>query len=195
MKIIGISGGIGSGKSVVCKIFATLGVPVYNADDRAKWLLNNDASLKSSIIQLLGNESYTEQGLYNRVWVAAQVFNNFALLQKLNAIVHPAVYEDTEAWAKQHSDKPYIIKEAALFKRAGEGNNLDFLVVVQAPESLRIERIKKRDPQRSEQEIKDIMARQFSDEERIKQADYIIQNNDSQLLIPQVLKLHRLFFG
>ena len=193
MKIIGISGGIGSGKSVVCKIFATLGVPVYNADDRAKWLLNNDASLKSSIIQLLGDESYTSQGLYNRAWVAAQVFNNPALLQKLNAIVHPAVYEDTEAWAKQHSDKSYIIKEAALFKRAGEGNNLDFLVMVNAPEALRIERTKKRDPQRSEQEIRDIIARQFSDEERIKYADYIIQNDDSQLLIPQVLELHRLF--
>lgn len=195
MKIIGVSGGIGSGKSMVCKIFATLGIPIYVADDRAKWLLNNDELLKNKVIKLLGIESYTPEGMYDRTWVAAQVFNNPTLLQALNAIVHPRVYEDTEEWAKQNANKPYVIKEAALFKKAGEGNNLDFLVVVTAPIELRVARVKQRDPQRSEQEINDIIARQMPDDKRLENADFVILNDEAHLLIPQVLSLHQQFLN
>jgi dephospho-CoA kinase len=190
---IGITGGIGSGKSIVCRIFSALGVPVYSADDRAKWLLNHDLSLKSAVTQLLGSEAYLPNGIYNRAWVASQVFQNPPLLQKLNAIVHPRVGEDTQKWVEQNTNAPYLIKEAAIMAKAGQNNALAQVIVVHAPADLRVARVLQRDPQRSEKEVRDIIARQISDEERHKIADFIINNDESQLLIPQVWKLHLLF--
>jgi dephospho-CoA kinase len=190
---IGITGGIGSGKSIVCRIFSALGVPVYSADDRAKWLLNHDLSLKSAVTQLLGSEAYLPNGIYNRAWVASQVFQNPPLLQKLNAIVHPRVGEDTQEWVEQNTNAPYLIKEAAIMAKAGQNNALAQVIVVHAPAALRVARVLKRDPQRSEKEVRDIIARQISDEERHKIADFVINNDESQLLIPQVWGLHQLF--
>lgn len=190
---IGVTGGIGSGKSIVCRIFSALGVPVYSADDRAKWLLNHDLSLKSAVTQLLGSEAYLPNGIYNRAWVASQVFQNPPLLQKLNAIVHPRVGEDTQEWVEQNSNAPYVIKEAAIMAKAGQNNDLDKVIVVDATVDLRVARVMQRDPQRSEKDIRDIIARQISDEERHKIADFVIYNDESQLLIPQVWKLHLLF--
>jgi dephospho-CoA kinase len=192
--LIGVTGGIGSGKSTVCRIFEALGIPVYYADERAKWLVDHDPILKADVTRLLGPEAYDQNGHYNRSWVAAQVFGKAELLLQLNALIHPRVYADTELWTQNYPDKPYVIKEAALLRPVGEdGNKLDKLIVVQSPLELRIHRVHKRDPFRSEREIKNIISRQISDEERVEMADYVIYNNETQLLIPQVLRLHETF--
>lgn len=194
--LIGVTGGIGSGKSLVCRIFEAFGIPVYYADERAKWLVDNDAILKADVTRLLGPEAYDPIGRYNRSWVAAQVFGKPELLLELNALIHPRVYADTALWTNGYPSKPYVVKEAALLRTAGEdGNNLDKLIVVQSPLELRMQRIKKRDPHRNEQEIQNIISRQMGDEERLKMADYVIYNNETQLLIPQVVQLHKLFSG
>jgi len=190
---IGVTGGIGSGKSIVCKLFSCLGIPVYDADSRAKWLTSHDVGIRRAVINLLGPQSYSENGEYNRSFVSAQVFNNPGLLKKLNGIIHPAVGTDTDAWTKLHDDAPYVIKEAAIMNRAGDHNNLDFVIVVKASMELRFRRIKNRDAHRSEDEIRAIIARQISDEERDAIADFSIDNNENAALIPQVLQLHRLF--
>ncbi|WP_435356449.1 dephospho-CoA kinase [Emticicia sp. SJ17W-69] len=194
-RIIGISGGIGSGKSIICKIFEVLGVPVYYADERAKWLTNNDLQLRKEIKELLGREAYDSNGQYNRKWVASQVFENPALLKILNSLIHPRVYEDTKQWLQQNQDKAYVLREAALTNAAGNGNDLSKLIVVSSPMDLRIARIKKRDPQRNEAEIRAIIARQKTEEEFQKIADYQIINNEKELLIPQILSLHKIFQG
>ncbi|MGV3559406.1 dephospho-CoA kinase [Larkinella arboricola] len=192
--LIGVTGGIGSGKSTVCRIFEAFGIPVYYADERAKWLVDHDAILKADVTRLLGPEAYDPIGRYNRTWVAAQVFGKPELLLQLNALIHPRVYADTAHWATEHAHKPYVVKEAALLRTAGEdGNNLDKLIVVQSPLELRIQRIKKRDPHRTEEEIQNIISRQISDEERIQMADYVVYNDETQLLVPQVVHLHKLF--
>ena len=186
---IGVTGGIGSGKSIVCQVFRAMGIPIYEADERAKWLTEHDPILKADIIRVLGRNAY-ELGHYNRAWVASQVFANPELLNQLNAVIHPRVLSDTETWVRQQIGKPYVIKEAALMKAAGDGNSLDKVIVVQAPIDLRIERIRKRDPHRSEVEILNIINRQISDDERLRIADYVLENDESQLLLPQVVRLH-----
>jgi dephospho-CoA kinase len=191
-KIIGITGGIGSGKSLVCKIFSTMNIPIYDADSRAKCLINNDLSLKKSVKNLLGDNAYTPTGEYNRAWVASQVFNNPELLKQLNAIVHPRVREDSQTWVNQNSKAPFLLYEAALMKAAGYGNMFEKVIVVNAPINLRIKRIQARD-KRTEQEIRDIIARQISDEERSKIADFVIENDDKQSVLKQVLGLYEFF--
>lgn len=191
-KVIGITGGIGTGKSIICRIFEILGVPVYYADERAKWLTNNDLQLRKEIKELFGKQAYDENGLYNRKWIASQVFQNPQALQMLNMLIHPRVFEDTEKWLTLHKNQPYILREAALTNAAGKGNDLDKLIVVSSPLSLRIERIKKRDPHRTDDEIKAIIERQRTEEEFSQIADYQIINNETQLIIPQVLAIHQL---
>lgn len=190
---IGVTGGIGSGKSIVCRLFSCLDIPVYDADTRAKWLTNHDPAIREAIITLLGAESYTASGEYNRAFVSSLVFQNADLLKELNGIIHPAVMKDTEVWMEKNSAFPYLIKEAAIMNKAGEHNNLDYVVVVQAPVALRLSRIKGRDKNRSEEEIKAIIKRQISDEERDQIADFTINNDENAALIPQVLQLHKLF--
>lgn len=189
-KIIGITGGIGSGKSVVCKIFSTINIPIYDADSRAKYLINTNLSLNKSIKNLLGNNAYTPMGNYNREWVASQVFKNPDLLKKLNSLVHPCVHEDTHDWVEKYPNYPILLYEAALMKAAGDGNIFDKVIVVNSPIHLRIKRIQARD-NRSEQEINNIIKRQISDEQRFKLADYIIENNDEQPLLEQVLRIYK----
>ena len=193
-KIIGITGGIGSGKSLICKIFSTMNIPIYDADSRAKYLINNDLSLKNSIKNLLGENAYLPTGIYNRKWVASQVFNNPDLLKQLNSLVHPCVHKDSHDWVKKYSKSPFLIYEAALMKAAGDNNMFDKVIVVNAPINLRIQRIQVRD-KRSEQEIKDIIARQISDEERLKIADYVIENDDKESVLEQVLELYEILVG
>ncbi len=198
---IGVTGGIGSGKSVVCRVFAALGAPVYEADARAKWLTDHDPLLRADIISLLGPEAYTaplpdgEPGRYNRAWVAARVFSDPLLLARLNALIHPRVLADTDRWVNQHTGVPYVIKEAALMRAAGDQNSLNKVIVVTAPVALRIARIRQRDPQRSEAAIRDIMARQISDDERLRLADYVVQNDETKLIVPQVVRLHEAFLA
>jgi dephospho-CoA kinase len=190
-KIIGITGGIGSGKSLICKIFASFGIPTYEADTRAKLLTTQDPILKEKITQLLGPEAYTPTGEYNRAWIATQVFSNVDLLKKLNEIIHPAVRQDAEKWVSVNSNAPFLLYEAALMKGAGDGNFFQKVIVVNAPIELRIKRVKLRDG-RSEQAIRDIIARQISDEERNKFADFIVENDEKTPVIPQVLALFEL---
>ncbi|MBO0930479.1 dephospho-CoA kinase [Fibrella aquatilis] len=193
MKKIGITGGIGSGKSTVCQVFRALGVPVYEADERAKWLTMHDPILRADILRLLGPQAYDAAGQYNRTFVAAQVFTDPALLRQLNALIHPRVQADTLRWVEQYSHLPYVIKEAALMNAAGDGNDLDAVVVVIAPLDLRIQRIRRRDPQRTDAEIKAIISRQITDEVRRALADELLINDETQLLVPQILRLDRAF--
>ena len=188
-KIIGITGGIGSGKSLICRIFSTMNIPIYEADSRAKYLINQDIPLKNSIKNLLGDNAYTPTDEYNRSWVASQIFNNPDLLKQLNSLVHPCVHKDSHNWVKKYSKFPFLLYEAALMRAAGDNNMFDKVVVVSAPIDLRIKRIQTRD-KRSEQEIKAIIAQQITDEERLKIADYIIENDDKKSVLNQVLGLY-----
>ncbi len=191
MKQIGITGGIGSGKTLVTRIFKCLGIPVYDADSRAKWLTNNDPSIIEGVKSLLGKQSYVN-GELDRSRVASMVFSNPDLLEKLNGIIHPAVGRDYKKWAfEQHA--PYVIKEAALLFESGSYLQLDAVIHVSAPVDLRIKRTLARDRQRSREEVEAIIARQMSDANRNSKSDYEIVNDGNTLVIPQVLKLHNDF--
>ncbi len=191
MKQIGITGGIGSGKTLVTRIFKCLGIPVYDADSRAKWLTNNDPSIIEGVKSLLGKQSYVN-GELDRSRVASMVFSNPDLLEKLNGIIHPAVGRDYKKWAfEQHA--PYVIKEAALLFESGSYLQLDAVIHVSAPVDLRIKRTLARDRQRSREEVEAIIARQMSDADRNSKSDYEIVNDGNTLVIPQVLKLHNDF--
>ncbi len=188
---IGVTGGIGSGKSLVCKIFSTLGVAIYDADSRAKWLTNNDKSIRDSVIEHFGKEAYTSVGL-NRDYIAQKVFNNADQLQLLNSIIHPAVGTDYTQWASEQSSA-YIIKEAALMFESGSYKMLDKIINVAAPIELRIARVLKRDSFRTKDEVLAIINKQLSDKERSKRSDYEIVNDEQEMLLPQVIKLHNEF--
>lgn len=185
---VGITGGIGSGKSLISNIFKHLDVSVYQADERAKDLMHS--KLRNEIISIFGESSFIGSQL-NRDYMAQKVFNNKEQLNKLNAIVHPAVGIDFEQWVHTKSREEYVLKEAALLIEAGSYKQLDFLIVVTSPESIRISRILKRDPFRSEEEIKAIMVNQLSDSDRKKCADYVIENNESTSLIEQVMEIDK----
>ena len=185
---VGITGGIGSGKSTVCKVFDTLSIPVFNADDAAKELMNEDEALKKNIQSTFGNEIYKE-GKLDRARLAQIVFNDKTKLEMLNSFVHPATLKYFSEWINQYTDKPYILHEAAILFEAGVANRMDKVITVSAPEKLRIERIMKRDNV-TEEAVRARMKNQWSEEERNKRADYIIYNDESQLVIPQVMKIH-----
>ncbi len=189
---IGITGGIGSGKSIVTRIFSILGVPVYDADSRAKELMRSDKKLKEDIIDTFGSDSYTGDGEVNRKYLST-LFSDPEKLDKLNRLVHPAVGKDFEAWVNGFSDVPCIVKEAALMFESGSYRLLDKVVVVYAPDSLRIDRVKSRDPFRSIEQIKDIIDRQMPEKEKLLKADYVIRNDEKHMLITQVLDLHAAF--
>ena len=185
---VGITGGIGAGKSIISKIFKLLGIPVYDADSRAKWLMNHESGLKKEIINLFGAEAYTSEGL-NRTFIAKQTFNNQSKLEQLNALVHPAVGKDYVDWEKEQKS-PYTLKEAALLFEAGSFKDLDLIIVVSAPEELRIERVLKRDTHRTREDIKAIISKQWPQREKEEKANFVIENDGSSLIIPQVLKIH-----
>jgi dephospho-CoA kinase len=190
---VGITGGIGSGKSTVCRIFSILGIPVYDADTRAKWLYVHNLDLKNEIIQAFGAEAYTVAGQVNRSYLANRVFNNTQSVALLNKLVHPRVGADYQVWVKQQTDAPYVIKEAALLFESGSFQSLDKIITVFTPLPLRIQRISQRDKQRSVEEIQAIITKQMSEEEKIKRADYILYNDEQQLLTLRVLQLHQKF--
>lgn len=190
---VGITGGIGSGKSLVCKLFALLGVPVYDADSHAKSLMTTDGILVSQIKKEFGDLSYHPDGGLNRQWLADRVFSNESELEKLNSFVHPRVAVNYEEWLKQHMHQSYVLKEAALLYESGSYRLLDKIVVISAPENIRQKRVLKRDTHRSVEQFKGIVEKQLPEDEKLKRADYIINNDDATLLIPQVLKLHEEF--
>ncbi|SDM10019.1 dephospho-CoA kinase [Daejeonella rubra] len=189
---IGITGGIGSGKTTVCKVFELLGIPVFYADTVAKSIMHTDPVLKQEILKTFGEKSYFSDGELNRPYISSIVFNNESELTKLNALVHPAVFRAFDAWLAKHSDAPYIIKEAALLFETESYKMCDLSVLVISPEASRIRRVIARDGISTE-EILLRMDRQFSDEQKIKLADHILINDESRLLIPQILTLHEQF--
>jgi dephospho-CoA kinase len=192
---VGITGGIGSGKSLVCKIFQCLGVPVYDADRAAKRLMISDEILMAQIKKEFGEEAYDADGSLNRSFISKKTFGYPERLEKLNQFVHPRVANDYESWTKGHAEHPYVVKEAALLFEAGSAARLDKIIVVSAPVSLRIQRVLQRDTQRSEEEIKKIIASQMPEDEKVRRADFVVVNDEHQLLIPQVLELHRQFIS
>lgn len=185
---VGITGGIGSGKSVVARIFETLGIPVYYADTEAKWLMNHDATLRANIIAAFGPEAYNESGL-NRSWLAAQAFQQPEKTQLLNSLVHPAVIAHGTQWM-QHQQGAYAIKEAALFFESGSATDIDCMIGVFAPQALRIQRVMQRDGL-GRQEVLTRMSRQIEETVKMKLCDAVIANNEQEMLIPQVLQLHQ----
>ena len=188
---IGITGGIGSGKSTVCRIFAALGVPVYDADSRAKSVMTTDGILISQIKKEFGVLSYRADGELDRQYLA-KAFQDKEKLELLNKLVHPRVASDYDQWVQQQNSA-YVLKEAALLFEAKSYRMLDKTMVVYAGEVLRVKRVLQRDVHRTEQQVKDIIRNQMRDEDKLKMADFIIANDESELVIPQVLKLHQLF--
>ncbi|MFC2187259.1 dephospho-CoA kinase [Peijinzhouia sedimentorum] len=189
--LVGITGGIGSGKSIVTKIFSLLGVPIYDADSRAKWLMENDAELIHSIKDAFSDKAYLENGKLNRPWLASEVFSNPEKTELINSLVHPRVGEDGKQWIAANANHPYLVKEAALMYESGSYKELDFIVAVYAPERIRIRRVLLRDLNRSSEDVKNIIARQMPDEEKKKKAHAVIVNDDQRLVIPQVISLHK----
>jgi dephospho-CoA kinase len=187
---IGITGGIGSGKSLVSNIFHCLGIPVYDADSRAKNIMTTDGILISQIKKEFGALSYDANGALNRSLISGAVFNDPERLDVLNKLVHPRVGEDYRNWVNTHSSLPYLLKEAALLFESNSFNDLDKIIVVNAPENLRIKRVLQRDPQRTEQQVRDIIRNQMPEKEKLKKADFIIMNDEHRMVIPQVLKIH-----
>ena len=189
---VGITGGIGSGKSTVCRIFESLGIPVYDADYWAKWLLGHDPALIAAVKKIFGEEAYTPKGAYNKPFVADAAFSNPDKLAALNAVAHPAVEKHSLAWheAKIAEGCPYTLKEAALLIESGSAKHLDFLIVVVAPEGLRIQRVMNRDGV-TEDQVRARMRHQMLEEEKVALADGTIVNDGQHSLVKQVWDLHK----
>ena len=192
---IGVTGGIGSGKSLVCKIFHCLGTPVYDADSHAKELMTTDGILVSEIKKEFGELSFNIDGSLNRGYLSSTVFNNTERLKTLNELVHPRVGVNYQQWLDQQSDKPYVVKEAALLFESGAYRSMDKVIVVMANEELRIQRVLKRDIHRTASQVLAIMKNQMPEEEKMKRTNYSITNDETILLIPQVVELHQRFIS
>jgi len=188
---IGITGSIGSGKTTVCRILETLHVPVYYADERGKYLQQNNKKVISQVRSAFGDRVYGPGNVLDRSALSGIVFNDPDKLAVLESIVHPAVFQDFNEWVSKQNT-PYIIKEAALLFEAGTNKNLDKMITVTAPLEVRIQRVLLRD-HLSREQVQARMNRQWTDERKIKEADYVIYNDDRQLLLPQVLRLHEMF--
>jgi len=186
---VGLTGGIGSGKTTVTGIFEKLGAPVFYADNVAKEIMVSDKDVRASIKLLLGEDSFTGD-ILNREYLAGKVFKNAVLLGKLNAIVHPAVYKRFLNWADDFLNKEYIIHEAAVLLESGAKKYFDYIILVTAPEAQRIERVMRRDGA-SEEQVRERMRHQYTEEEKEVLSDFMINNDNSTLIIPQILNLHK----
>ncbi len=185
---VGVTGGIGSGKTTVCRIFTTLGIPVYYADDRAKELMISDHELVAGIKNIFGEEAY-EDGQLNRKLLSDKAFKDKSLLTKLNAVVHPAVFRDSINWFLSHEDKLYVLYEAAILFETGNNQNMDKVITVVAPAEDRIARIIARDAVEREEVLARI-DKQLSDDEKIRRSDFVIHNDHSHSVVEQVLTIH-----
>ncbi|MBX2985278.1 MAG: dephospho-CoA kinase [Bacteroidia bacterium] len=186
---VGITGGIGSGKSTVSAVFVSLGIPFYNADARAKWLTEHHPDIVREIIALFGNQAYAF-GSYNRKYIASLVFNDTDKLLQLNQIIHPRVEADYKQFCEEHKDTLYTLKEAAILFESGSYKLLDKTIMVLADKELRIRRVCKRD-NISREDVLKRMEKQMPDEEKVKLADFVIKNNLQDMIIPQVIELHK----
>jgi dephospho-CoA kinase len=188
MLLVGLTGGIGSGKTLVCSIFEKLNVPVYYADRAARRLMNNDAGLVESIRKMFGDKAYGREGL-NRPYLAGLVFGDEERLSGLNNLVHPVVRDDFKQWVGQQGDAAYVIEEAAILFESGASQEMDLTVLVYAPEEVRIKRVVERDGV-SREEVLKRMGNQMREEKLIEMADHRLLNDGVSMILPQVIELH-----
>lgn len=185
--IVGLTGGIGSGKTTVAQIFKALGVPIFVADEVSKSIIDSDLSLQSELKSLLGND-VVKEGKIDRPYMASLIFNDANLLKEANALIHPAVGSAFQQWYLQQ-DFPYVLREAAILFESGSHKDCEAIVVVSAPEDLRIARVQKRSGE-SEAQIRARMSKQWPQKKKEELADYLIFNEQKEMLIPQVIKVH-----
>lgn len=187
MKRIGLTGNIGSGKTIIASCFEVLNIPVFNADNVAKLLMNKDINLKQSLIAEFGKDVFLNNEL-NRKYLSKLAFNNDLVLKRLNALVHPVIQEAFEKWSIQQSGA-YIIKEAAILFESNTYQSLDAIICISCPEEIRLKRILQRDDL-SEKEVRQRMSHQWTEEKKISLSDYTITNDNSCLVMPQILSIH-----
>ena len=187
---IGITGGIGSGKTFICRLFQMLGVPVYNADEEAKKLMNTDSRIREKLVAQFGQAVYKD-GQLDRAFLARVVFSDAQKLQILNSIVHPIVIQEAKDWAARQKTR-YSLKEAALLFESGSYKELDYKILVTAPLDLRVQRVMHRDGM-TEQQVRERISKQLSDEEKLQLTDFVIVNDGITPLLPQVWTLHQKF--
>jgi dephospho-CoA kinase len=184
---VGITGGIGSGKTTVANVFKTVGIPVFDADAAAKKVMNENEDLKNNIRNFFGEEAYIN-GMLNRKYIADIVFKDAYKLEKLNAMVHPVTIAMAEEWMHQQTSV-YVLKEAAIIFESGAAAGLDYIIGVFAPQHIRIQRVMQRDKV-SREEVLSRMSKQIDEFMKMKLCDFVITNDEQQLLIPQVLSVH-----
>jgi len=188
---IGLTGGIGSGKSTVARIFSTFNVPIYFADSETKKIFQKNESVREKMRQFFGNDIFLSSQEINKTKLSEIIFNDKTALQQVNNIVHPAVLEDFENWTKNFETKKYVIIEAAILFESGIYKYVDKIIAVSAPEFLRIERVKLRDNV-SEQQVRQRIENQWNENEKIKLSHFVIFNDEKSLVIPQVLEIHKM---
>lgn len=184
---VGITGGIGSGKSTVCAVLKEMGYPVYNSDERAKTIMETSPEVRKQLIAAFGEQTFLNNQL-NRPFLAEAIFNDLAKREQINSIVHPAVRTDFQQWTAQQTSS-IVIQESALLIETGGYRLLDFTVLVTAPEELRVQRALRRDAATNENDVRSRIKSQLSDEEKRKTADFVIVNDEQLLLVPQVNEL------
>lgn len=188
---VGITGGIGSGKSMVCEVFRRLNVPVFNSDLKSRYLTDNDPEIRKELISLAGDRIYEGRKL-DRKLLAKYIFNDRDLLAKVNSLIHPRVADCFRQWCLRHTNKSYIIHESAIIFESGANSMMDKIITVSCPQDLRISRVIERE-HASMEKIMAIIGNQMPEQEKILRSDHIIQNDGTRLIIPQVLYLHQLF--
>ncbi|HZL08941.1 MAG TPA: dephospho-CoA kinase [Prolixibacteraceae bacterium] len=186
---VGVTGGIGSGKSTVCKVFKILGIPVFEADVAARQLMNSDPVIREQLIRLFGTSVYQSDLTVDRKLLGGIVFDDPSLLAQLNAIVHPVVQKSFDEWCLAQQC-PYILHEAAILFESGFYKMMDKTIAVVTSEDERIERVMKRD-KITEELVRQRIENQWSDEQRIERADFVIGNNDNELIIPQIIDIDK----
>lgn len=187
---VGLTGGIGSGKSTVAQVFHVLNIPVFFADTEARSLMHSDPAVRQQIITLLGTESYDTSGALDRKFVASRAFGDERMLAALNAIVHPAVRDAFRKWYDGQQNQPYVLEEAAILFESGAADGMDLNILVYAPEDVRIDRVVQRDGV-SEDQVRSRMGQQWTDKEKMERADFIIINDGQHSVLSQVLDIHR----
>lgn len=185
--IVGLTGGIGSGKTTVAQIFQTLGVPVFVADEESKKIIDSDLELQSQLVALLGSDLVKKKKI-DRPYMAQLIFNDAHLLQQVNALIHPAVGRAFKRWY-QEQDTPYVLREAAILFESGSYQDCKAIIVVSAPEELRLKRVMRRSGE-TEAQVKNRMSKQWPQEKKETLANFIIRNDHQSMLIPQVLEVH-----